>query len=172
MYSEEGVEIIRPCPPDLNVITGCDSIDEEFDASQMRSPLSTGEMKFHSPIGNEYDPNVYSPGALPLSQSQLLSPSPIVTGTFLQDFPPSPPIPHIPSPQSNHSKGNNSVSESPGKGVRDIVWLIHTLRYDGGACREEKKKAIVELKRLAKSASEDYWRRNCAQVILIEMPVD
>jgi hypothetical protein len=164
------VEVSRPLPGDLNVITGCDSIDEEFNgsqlSSQLRSPLPTGDMKFHSSIDrNEYDPTVYSPGALPLTQSQLLSPSPIVTESYRLDLPPTPPLPRMLSPQSNRSKENtHPVPESPGKAARDIVWLLHTLRYDGGASREEKKKAIAELKRLAKSASEEYWKRNCAQV--------
>jgi hypothetical protein len=190
LRSEEGT-ISRPFPVDLNVITGCDSIDEEMDgshlllATQQHSPLVTEEMKFHSPIDrNKYDPTVYSPGALPLSQpllsqplsqSQLLSPSPIITESYNHDLPPTPPLPRMLSPQSNRLKENTvsmpqgvavsvPVPESPGKGPKDIVWLLQTLRYDGGASRDEKKKAIAELKRLAKSASEDYWRRNCAQV--------
>lgn len=116
---------------------------------------------FHSPIDRtEYNPAVYSPGAQPLTQTQLLSPSPITSAIYDQpQFPPTPPPPRIISPMQKE----NSVPESPKNG-KDIVWLIQTLRYDGGASRDEKKKAIAELKRLAKSASEDYWKRNCAQV--------
>mmetsp|Transcript_248 Transcript_248/g.445 ORF Transcript_248/g.445 Transcript_248/m.445 type:complete len:1648 (-) Transcript_248:185-5128(-) len=55
--------------------------------------------------------------------------------------------------------------KSPPK--QDIVWLLHTLRPDGGASKDEKRTAISELKRLAKSASDEYWRRNCAQIMSV-----
>ena len=47
---------------------------------------------------------------------------------------------------------------------QDVMWLLRTLQSEGNACRDEKRKAISELKRLAKAAPEEYWRRNCAQV--------
>lgn len=102
----------------------------------------------------------------------MLTPSPISAGYFeksgsgilVEQIASTSPS----TPYQVDSKIVRSVSSdtSSSRGVKDIVWLLETLRYDGGASRDEKKKAIAELKRLAKMASEDYWKRNCSQVTI------
>jgi hypothetical protein len=64
------------------------------------------------------------------------------------------------TPASSRSKSDR-MSISP---TTDVVWLIQTLRPEGNASREDKKKAVSDLKKLAKTASPEFWQRNCAQV--------
>jgi hypothetical protein len=150
----------------LEIVTaGSDS--NEFEAQDSK-PFNERTDQLHSPLSrNDYNPAIYSPGSHNhIPPPQLLSPSPIMAN--IPDIPlptSSPPMARLISPQAKIVK-EIRATESPPKSIKDIVWLIQTLRYDGGASRDEKKKAIAELKRLAKSASEEYWRRNCAQVCL------
>jgi hypothetical protein len=168
---------------DLSVMTGHSEeyeVDDYESLNPLASPLimtplaatsATGD-ELSSPVlnRNEYNPAAYSPGSESresrVPPPQLLSPSPIMSKITENPTPPSSPVVKIFSPPSKTLRDNfqSPAPESPQKSVKDIVWLLQTLRYDGGASRDEKKKAIAELKRLAKSASEEYWKRNCAQV--------
>lgn len=58
-------------------------------------------------------------------------------------------------PKSDHTAGSPTT---------DVVWLIQTLRPEGLSSREDKKRAVSDLKKLAKKASPEFWQRNCAQV--------
>jgi hypothetical protein len=51
---------------------------------------------------------------------------------------------------------------------RDVVWLLNVLRPDSNSSRDEKKRAIVELKKWTKAAPSDhFWRLNSAQIISV-----
>lgn len=50
---------------------------------------------------------------------------------------------------------------------KDVVWLLNVLRPDSDAFREEKKLAISELKKWTKTAPDNFWRLNSAQIVSV-----
>lgn len=55
----------------------------------------------------------------------------------------------------------------PEQKKKDVVWLLNVLRPDGQCSSDEKKRAVTELKKWAKTAQEGFWRLNSAQIISV-----
>jgi hypothetical protein len=71
-----------------------------------------------------------------------------------------------PNHKSQASSSDKSEASSAGQS-KDIVWLLWALRPDRIAGRSESMEALREVRRLVKSATDDYWHMYCAQIITV-----
>lgn len=114
-----------------------------------------------------YDPNQYEDIEVRMAHPHVDTTTKSIPADLMVKFTPPLVTPPPPSVHVTPVRGETSDKLQRTSPVKDVVWLLHTLRCDGSSTKEEKKLAIAELKRLAKSGTDDYWKRNAGQVDIL-----